>query len=82
MRSPERIFDAVREVVAQTGVLADKGRRALDSTILHDAVTTQDTVTMIASQIRRCRRLIPEAADVVLVAHDLRIEDQTVLRLV
>ena len=70
----ERIFDAVREVVAQTGVLADKGRRALDSTILHDAVATQDTVTMISSQIRRCRRLIPQAADVVLVAHDLRVE--------
>ena len=68
--NPERVFDAVREVVAQTGVLADKGRRALDSTILHDAVATQDTVTMIASQIRRCRRLIPQAADVVLVAHD------------
>ena len=25
---------------------------------------------MISSQIRRCRRLIPEAADLVLVAHD------------
>ena len=80
--NPERVFDAVREVVAQTGVLADKGRRALDSTILDDAVATQDTVTMISSAIRRCRRLIPQAADVVLVAHDLRIEDQTVLRLV
>ena len=67
---PERIFDAVREVVAACGVLANRGRRALDSTILHDAVATQDTVTMISSQIRRCRRLIPEAADLVLVAHD------------
>ena len=78
----ERIFDAVREVAAACGVLANKGRRALDSTILHDAVATQDTVTMISSQIRRCRRLIPQAADVVLVAHDLRVEDQAVLRLV
>ena len=67
---PERIFDAVREVVSACGVLANKGRRALDSTILDDAVVTQDTVTMISSQIRRCRRLIPEAADLVLVAHD------------
>ena len=56
---PERIFDAVREVVAACGVLANRGRRALDSTILHDAVATGDTVTMISSQIRRCRRLIP-----------------------
>ena len=67
---PERIFDAVRQVVAESGVLANKDRRALDSTILHDAVATQDTVTMISSQIRRCRRLIPQAADLVLVAHD------------
>ncbi len=67
---PERIFDAVREVVAACGVLANRGRRALDSTILHDAVATGDTVTMISAQIRRCRRLIPEAADLVLVAHD------------
>ena len=67
---PERIFDAVRRVVAESGVLATRDRRALDSTILHDAVATQDTVTMISSQIRRCRRLIPEAADLVLVAHD------------
>jgi len=67
---PERIFDAVRQVVAESGVLANKVRRALDSTILDDAVGTQDTVTMISAQIRRCRRLIPAAADLVLVAHD------------
>ena len=60
----------MRQVVAACGVLANRGRRALDSTILHDAVATGDTVTMISSQIRRCRRLIPEAADLVLVAHD------------
>ena len=67
---PERIFDAVRQVVTESGVLATRDRRALDSTILDDAVATQDTVTMISSQIRRCRRLIPAAADLALVAHD------------
>ena len=67
---PERIFDAVREVITESGVLENKSRRALDSTILDDAVATGDTVTMISSAIRRCRRLIPEAADLVLVAHD------------
>ena len=82
MGIPSVSSTAVREVVAECGVLAKRGRRALDSTISDDAVASQDTVTMIASQIRRCRRLIPEGADVVLVAHDLRIEDQTVLRLV
>ncbi|HWM74663.1 MAG TPA: IS1182 family transposase [Nocardioides sp.] len=67
---PERIFDAVREVVAATGVLAGKTRRALDSTLLDDAVATQDTVTQLISAIRRVRRLIPEAAAVEVTAHD------------
>ena len=79
---PERIFDAVRQVMDSCGVLANKDRRALDSTILDDAVATQDTVTMISSQIRRCRRLIPQAADLVLVAHDYESKTKTVLRLV
>ena len=67
---PDRVFEAVREVIDGCGVLKKKHRRALDSTILDDAVATQDTVTMISSQIRRCRRLIPQAADLVLAAHD------------
>ena len=56
---PERILDAVRRVVAETGVLRTKHRRALDSTILDDAVATQDTVTQIISAIRRVRAEIP-----------------------
>lgn len=67
---PERIFDAVREVVTATGVLAGKTRRALDSTLLDDAVATQDTVTQLISAIRRVRRLIPQAAAVEVTAHD------------
>ena len=67
---PERIFDAVREVVAATGVLAGKKRRALDSTLLDDAVATQDTVTQLVSAIRRARRVIPEAGAVEVCAHD------------
>ena len=31
---PERVFDAVRQVVTESGVLASRDRRALDSTIL------------------------------------------------
>ena len=61
---PERIFDAVRAVVDETGVLKGKRRRALDSTLLDDAVATQDTVTQLVSAIRRVRRLVPEAAAV------------------
>lgn len=68
--SPERIFDAVRAVVAETGVLAGKTRRALDSTLLDDAVATQDTVTQLVSVIRRTRKAIPAAAAVEVSAHD------------
>ncbi len=67
---PERIFDAVREVVERTGVLQGKRRRALDSTLLDDAVATQDTVTQLVSAIRRVRRVVPAARTVAVAAHD------------
>jgi Transposase DDE domain/Transposase domain (DUF772) len=70
---PNRIFDAVREVVHATGALTGKTRRALDSTVLEDAVTTQDTVTQLIAAIRRVRREVPGAAEVVAghcTAHD------------
>jgi IS5 family transposase len=67
---PERVFDAVRSVIDATGVLAGRTRRALDSTLLDDAVATQDTVTQLVSTIRRARRLVPAAAAVAVVAHD------------
>lgn len=67
---PERIFEAVRDVVAETGLLARSTRRALDSTVLDDAVATQDTVTQLVAQIRRVRRLVTQAGEVELVGHD------------
>ncbi len=67
---PERIFEAVRAVIDATGVLGGRTRRALDSTVLDDAVATQDTVTQLIAAIRRVRRLVPEAARVALSAHD------------
>ena len=70
---PQRIFEAVKAVVAQTGALAGKTRRALDSTVLDDAVATQDTVTQLIGAIRRVRREVPEAAEVIAEhcsAHD------------
>jgi hypothetical protein len=39
--NPNRIFEAVREVVKATGILKGKQRRALDSAVLEDAVATQ-----------------------------------------
>jgi IS5 family transposase len=68
--APERIFDAVRAVITETGVLKGKTRRALDSTVLDDAVATQDTVTQLIAAIRRVRRLVPGAAALELAAHD------------
>lgn len=62
---PDRIFDAVREVIAATGVLGGKTRRALDSAVLDDAVATQDTITQLVAAIRRAVRQIPGAAQVV-----------------
>jgi hypothetical protein len=62
---PNRIFEAVRAVVAQTGALAGKARRALDSTVLDDAVATQDTVTQLIGAIRRVRREVAGAAELV-----------------
>jgi IS5 family transposase len=67
---PRRIFDAVCQVVQATGVLRGRGRRVLDSTILADAVATQDTVTQLVAAIRRVRRLLGQARGVELTAHD------------
>jgi IS5 family transposase len=67
---PERIFDAVRQVVHATGVLAGRTRRALDSTFLDDAVATEYTVTQLVAAIRRVRRLVPAAAALALAGHD------------
>ena len=44
---PQRIFDAVRLVITESDVLAGKHRRALDSTVLDDAVARLDTITML-----------------------------------
>lgn len=68
---PQRIFDAVKAVIVESGVIAGKHRRALDSTVLDDAVARQDTVTMISAQIRRVRRLIPELEGVWVREHNL-----------
>ena len=51
-------------------MLNGRGRRVLDSTILADAVATQDTVTQLVAAIRRVRRLVPGAREVELAAHD------------
>lgn len=54
---PNRIFD--------TGVLKGRTRRALDSTVLNDAVATQDTVTQLVAAIRRVAAIVPGGGEVV-----------------
>lgn len=70
---PHRVNDAVREVVEQTGILTGRRKRAVDSTILADAVATQDTITQLIAAIRRVARRVPGAAEqitVVCSGHD------------
>jgi hypothetical protein len=62
-KRPHRINDAVRRVVEQTGILRGRRKRAVDSTILADAVATQDTITQLISAIRRVGRQVPGAAE-------------------
>lgn len=65
---PHRVFDAVREVLAATGALNGKTRRALDSTVLDDAVATQDTVTQLVAAVGRVARTVPGGQQIVAVA--------------
>ena len=70
---PQRLFTTVKNVIAATGVLKGRVRRALDSTVLDDAVATQDTVTQLIAAVRRVVREVPGAAQVVAehcTAHD------------
>jgi hypothetical protein len=70
---PHRVNDAVRKVIEQTGVLRGRCRRAVDSTILADAVATQDTVTQLVAAVRRAGREAPGAAEkiaAVCTGHD------------
>ncbi|MDQ3405174.1 MAG: IS1182 family transposase [Actinomycetota bacterium] len=67
---PHRVDEAVKDVAAQTGILNGRSRRALDSTVLDDAVATQDTVTQLVAAVRKVRRLVPAAREVAVGAHD------------
>ena len=62
---PQRIFEVVREVIIETGAVGGRRRRALDSTVLDDAVARQDTVTQLIAAVRRVGREVAGAADLV-----------------
>jgi hypothetical protein len=62
---PHRIFEVVRRLIIETGAVQGRNRRALDSTVLDDAVARQDTVTQLIAAVRRVARDVPGAADLV-----------------
>jgi hypothetical protein len=73
---PHRVSDVVRSVIEQTGVLRGRRRRAVDSTILADAVATQDTITQLVAAVRRVGREVPGAAEqiaAVCTGHDYSV---------
>ena len=61
--NPHRMMDAIAEVITATGVLKGRHRRALDSTVLDDALARQDTITPLIAGIRRFGRDVPGGAD-------------------
>jgi hypothetical protein len=63
---PHRINEAAREVVQETGILRGRRKRAVDSTILADAVATQDTITQLIAAIRRVGRVVPGGAEAIV----------------
>ena len=64
-RCPDRVFDKVAEIVAETGLLRGRRKRCVDSTVFDDAVATQDTVTQMVAAVRRVARLVPGAGEVI-----------------
>jgi Transposase DDE domain/Transposase domain (DUF772) len=62
---PDRVFDKVAQVIAETGILRGRRKRAIDSTIFDDAVATQDTVTQLVAAMRKVARVVPDAAGVI-----------------
>jgi hypothetical protein len=59
---PDRVFDAVAEVIAQTGILRGRRKRCVDSTVFDDAVATMDTVSQLIAAVRRVARGCPAPA--------------------
>src|SRR6266700_5153805 len=62
---PDRVFDSVAAVIAETGILRGRRKRCVDSTVFDDAVATQDTVTQLMAAMRKVARVVPGAAAVI-----------------
>jgi hypothetical protein len=64
-KRPDRVFDAVAEVIAEIGILRGRRKRCVDSTVFDDAVATQDTVTQLVAAIRKVARVVSGAPEVI-----------------
>jgi Transposase DDE domain/Transposase domain (DUF772) len=62
---PDRVFDAVARIIADTAILCGRRKRCVDSTVFDDAVATQDTVTQLVAAMRKVARLVPGATSVI-----------------
>jgi len=62
---PDRVFDAVAQVIAETGLLRGRRKRCVDSTVSGDAVATMDTVSQLVAAMRKVARVVDGAADVI-----------------
>jgi hypothetical protein len=62
---PDRVFDAVADVIAQTGILRGRRKRCVDSTVFDDAVATMGTVSQLTAAIRKVARVVDGAAQVI-----------------
>ena len=70
---PHRVNDAVAQDRGGDRGAEGPPRRAVDSTILADAVATQDTVTQLVAAIRKVARVVPGAVEqvaAVCTGHD------------
>jgi len=68
---PGRVFDAVAEVIAQTGILRGRRRRCVDSTVFDDAVATMDTVSQLVAAMRKVARVVAGAGEVIAAVCEL-----------
>ena len=62
---PDRVFDAVAQVIAETGILRGRRKRCVDSTVFDDAVATMDTVSQLVAAMRKVARVVEGAGEVI-----------------
>src|SRR5487761_1669259 len=62
---PDRVFDAVARLIAETGILRGRRKRCVDSTVFDDAVATMDTVSQLVAAMRKAGRVVPGAGGVI-----------------